>query len=150
MFAPRFSIMILFFLTYSSDTVQFTFPGSSYSLISGNLAAFASQLKGVAVGIVGSLPYGNITVQINATSAGIVLATLTVPSLSVQTGLGNAITSGQLSFVFNTFNYVASFALNYGLCPAGTISPNGYEPNCYTCPANTYVCKASISMCLRI
>ena len=119
--------------------MQLYFPGSTFSSISANTAAFASVLLNAAIASAGPVTYGNITVQLNQTSTGAISATIYLPALSQQTTLVTVISSGTFGFSYNAVKYTGSFSATYGVCTQGSVSSTSYAPGCFTCPANTYV-----------
>ena len=128
--------------------MQFYFPGAQFSSIASNVAGFSSAIQGAVIAIVGSPTYGSINVTVNQTSTGGIFVKVSVPYLSLQTILGAAVSASQLSFTFLGQSFRGAFNANYGLCATGSVSPNGYSPGCFTCPANTFVSR--IAMCNEI
>ena len=139
-FARFFNEHNSFRFSFFADVLQFYFPGSSFASISASQPSFSSQVYSAIFSVTGAPVYGNYSVQLNQTALGEILVSLSLPYLDLQVSLVNAISAGTFSFVFNKNLYTASFSNTYGLCAAGSISRNGYAPNCITCPSNTYVC----------
>lgn len=123
-----------------ADSVQLFFPGAVFANI--DQQAFTASLTNAIMQVTGTVSYGSIVISLSSSvsPAGSVVATVGVPYDNLQVAIGNAVLTSQLVVTVGSSSYIATFTLNYGICPDGSVSPNGYAPNCQTCPANTYVC----------
>jgi hypothetical protein len=119
--------------------IRFVLPGLSLSNIIvqqrlSNLSAAVISATSIIVQNVGTA-VKNVTQASN----GSPVFTLTFnTSLAIET-VAAAIASGNLVVAFNSSQIRASFSLEAGPCPDGTVSASGNQPNCLTCRANTYV-----------
>ena len=122
------------------------FPSATFASI--DQQAFTTSLTAAIMQATGVVSYGSIVVALSSSvsPAGSVVATVGVPYDSIQVAIQNAVLASQLSVTVGATSYLATFTLNYGICLDGSVSPNGYAPNCRTCPANTYVCFVFVNL----
>ena len=137
-----YKIFFHFVLTLTTFLVLVqTVFGNSFSSISTPAIQqqFIAALINSIINNTGTPAVGNFSVQLNQTSSATILANVFAPTSASRKALVTAINNNLISFALNSVNFLASFGANYGPCPAGSISQNGWLPGCTICPNNTYV-----------